>query len=79
MVHKMGKWDTDILNNILDSVDRRIDIDDKATLKAELKDEYVRLRGEGWSPEGILDRFSSQTADTRWIYWLKSTPKGMIA
>lgn len=77
-MHKMSKWDSDILNNILDSVDRRVDIDDKETLKAELRDEYVRLRSEGWSPESILDRFSHQNADTRWIYWLKSTPKGMI-
>lgn len=79
MVHKrLSKWDEDILNNILDSVDRRTDIDDKETLKLELKSEYVRLREEGWSPEGILDRFSGQSADTRWIFWLKSAPKGLM-
>lgn len=78
MTHKLTKWDKDILGNILDSVDRRVDIDDKETLKEELRSEYVRLRGEGWSPESILDRFSNQNADTRWIFWLKSAPKGMM-
>lgn len=77
-MHKMSKWDDDILSNILDSVDRRADIDDKATLKEELRSEYVRLREEGASPEQILDRFSHQGADTRWIFWLKSAPRGMM-
>jgi hypothetical protein len=78
MVHKrMTKWDNDIIANIVRSIERRTDLtpEGKVEMIRELKSEYKRMRMEGWTPEQILDKFSGQAADTRWIYWLKSYPE----
>jgi len=64
---RMTKWDKEIVDKI---IFRKPDFESNSIKKA-----YRDLRKEGKSQEEILDFLSGGTADTRWIYWLKSAPK----
>lgn len=67
MVKRLTKWDMEILE--------RITSDRPKFASKAIRTAYRERRKAGLSPEEILDEMSGQTADTRWIYWLKSAPK----
>ena len=67
MAYRLSKWDKEILS----------DVTHKKTSeqKKEFLQSYKEMRSKGRSPEQILDFWSGQTADTRWIYCLPHSPE----